>query len=122
VPLADICSAANNYVACRVVDDFQSTLCSHSICAGTPCGRNPLGKDFVNSPTIKVDYLKTPPVYRKPRPFDLTTESLNVDQDGRADISLLELGCLDLQAQSRLEAENAAIVATPGARSGPVHS
>jgi len=61
-------------------------------------------------------------VYRKPRPFDLTTESLNVDQDGRADISLLELGCLDLQAQSRLEAENAAIAATPGARSGPVHS
>jgi hypothetical protein len=61
-------------------------------------------------------------VYRKPRPFDLTTESLNVDQDGRADISLLELGCLDLQAQSRLEAENAAIVATSGARLGPVHS
>jgi hypothetical protein len=43
------------------LDDFQSTLCSHSICAGTPCGRNPLGKDFVNPPTIKVDYLKTPP-------------------------------------------------------------
>ena len=31
--------------------------------------------------------------------FDLTTESLNVDRDGRADSLALEPGCLALQAQ-----------------------
>jgi hypothetical protein len=38
-------------------------------------------------------------VYRKPRPFDLVTESLNVGDNGRADFSLLEPGCLALQVQ-----------------------
>jgi hypothetical protein len=38
-------------------------------------------------------------VYRKRRPFDLITESLNVGHDGRADILRLEPGCLALQAQ-----------------------
>ena len=38
-------------------------------------------------------------VCRKRRPFDLMTESLNVGRDGRADISVLEPGCLALQAQ-----------------------
>jgi hypothetical protein len=41
--------------------------------------------------------------------FDLTPESLNVDHNGRADILPLEPGRLDLQAQERLEAENAAL-------------
>jgi hypothetical protein len=31
--------------------------------------------------------------------IDLVRESLNVDQDGRADMSLLEPGCLALQVQ-----------------------
>src|SRR6266446_2883190 len=38
-------------------------------------------------------------VYRKPRPFDLMTESLNVGQDGRADIPPVEPGCFALQTQ-----------------------
>jgi hypothetical protein len=38
-------------------------------------------------------------VYRKPRPFDLKTESLNLGDNGRADIPLLEPGCLALQVQ-----------------------
>jgi hypothetical protein len=35
----------------------------------------------------------------KPHPFDLLTESLNVGDNGRADIPLLEPGCLALQVQ-----------------------
>jgi predicted TIM-barrel fold metal-dependent hydrolase len=38
-------------------------------------------------------------VCRKPRPLDLTRESLNVGRDGRADLPALEPGCLVLQAQ-----------------------
>jgi hypothetical protein len=38
-------------------------------------------------------------VYRKPRPFDLTTGSLNVDQNGRAEVPVLEPRCIALQAQ-----------------------
>jgi hypothetical protein len=38
-------------------------------------------------------------VYRKLVRFDLTTESLNVDRNGRADILPLEPVRLDLQAQ-----------------------
>jgi hypothetical protein len=48
-------------------------------------------------------------VYRKPHPFDQVTESFNVGHDGRADIPLLESGCLAPQIQGRLEAENAAL-------------
>src|ERR1700730_16907713 len=44
--------------------------------------------------------LRPPPcVYRKLVRFDLTTESLNVDHNGRADILPLEPVLLDLQAQ-----------------------
>src|SRR5215470_14244843 len=41
-----------------------------------------------------------PCVYRKRRPFDLITESLNVGHDGRADILRLEPGCLALRERS----------------------
>jgi hypothetical protein len=38
------------------------------------------------------------PVCRKPRPFNLMTESLNVSRDGCGDISPLASGCLDALA------------------------
>ena len=42
---------------------------------------------------------RTTCVCRKPHPFDLVTESLNVGRNGRADIALIEPGCLTLQVQ-----------------------
>ena len=38
-------------------------------------------------------------VCRKPRPLDLMRESLQIGCDGRADLPVLEPGCLVLQAQ-----------------------
>jgi hypothetical protein len=59
------------------------------------------GDDFIRIALIDEVLRRcvTPCVCRKHRPFDLMTESLNVGRDGRADISVLELGCLALQAQ-----------------------
>jgi hypothetical protein len=48
-------------------------------------------------------------VCRKPRPFDLLTESLNIGDNGRANIPFLEPGCRALQVQEPIEAENAAL-------------
>src|SRR5215831_3621856 len=66
-------------------------------------------------------------VYRKRRPFDLITESLNVGHDGRADILRLEPGCLALQAQEPTRSGECCPqasgdgTAAQGARSGPLH-
>ena len=49
--------------------------------------------------------IKLPCVCRKPRPLDLTRESIDVGRDGCADLLALESGCLVLQVQVRLEAE-----------------
>jgi hypothetical protein len=48
-------------------------------------------------------------VYRKLRPFDLVTESLNVSDDGRAATLLLTLLASPFKSKPRLEAENAVL-------------
>ena len=64
---------------------------------------------------------------RKPRPFDLVTESPSLDHDGRADILPLEPGYLALQAQEPSRSGECCPqapgdgTAAQGARSGPVH-
>jgi hypothetical protein len=50
--------------------------------------------------------IKLPCVCRKPRPLDLTRESIDVGRDGCADLPALEPGCSSFfKSKIRLEAE-----------------